>query len=332
MYGNISRTWQAETKIKFKQGPRKAANQLKAMGAESNSTIKRLAMPMSPEYDDFAKPPTAANVNGYRTTLPPALPEADLDSSKSDYHPKNLFRTGKTYVTFYKGGIKALWSNFKFAFRLEQFMDARYKHDVSAAIAAGYLDRSRFQLLRRSSFDVKRVPPFLLIFLLCGEFTPLVVMAVSGVVPFVCRIPKQIDGDRKKLEARRAISFRNLVLDGPTAKKTVQDLGRMELIHICWSCGLSSSVWDWLGGQYPGLPTPILRRKVHNHVQYLGHDDTLIQKHGGVSEMIPDEVYRSCVERGIDVVGRSEEKARKDLRSWLQAREKATAESLLMTR
>lgn len=107
----------------------------------------------------------------------------------------------------------------------------------------------------------------------------------------------------------------------------------MQLIHISWSLGLSSSIWDYLGGQFPGLPTFILRRKVRRRVEYLEIDDSLIAKQGGLKDMSSEEVKIAAVERGIDVAGKPEKAVRSDLEDWLKARKLgASVERLLLSR
>jgi hypothetical protein len=167
--------------------------------------------------------------------------------------------------------------------------------------------------------------------LICGEFTPLVVIAISSIVPWTCRIPSQIESDRRKLEERRAISFRNLTAE-PPKEKGAAALERMQLLHISWSLGLGSKAWDWLGGQSPGLPDWMLRGRVGRRVKYLEMDDTLIRECGGVGEMEGQEVRIACVERGVDVLGKSDEQLRMELDAWLKAAEKVPVERLLLTR
>jgi hypothetical protein len=157
------------------------------------------------------------------------------------------------------------------------------------------------------------------------------VLTVSNVVPWTCRIPKQVYSDRKKLEERRAISFRNLTAPPPESGG-VDELGRMELLHISWSLGLSSKMWDWLGGQLPGLPTFILRRRVRKRVEYLEMDDKLIESGGGVKEMESEECRMACVERGTNVLERSDKQVKVDLEAWLRSRKTASIERLLLTR
>lgn len=173
---------------------------------------------------------------------------------------------------------------------------------------------------------------FALVLLVCGEFTPLVVIVLTSIVPWTCRIPKQIQADRAKLEERRRISFRNLTKKFEGEGKGVDGMNRMQLLHISWSLGLSSSVWDWLGGQLPGLPTGVLRRRVKSRVEYLEMDDKLISLAGGVRDMDVEEVRMALVERGVDVLGREAKGMKGELSAWLKSREKVPVERLLLTR
>jgi len=169
---------------------------------------------------------------------------------------------------------------------------------------------------------------FALVFLICGEFTPLVVIAISSIVPWTCRIPRQIESDRKKLEERRSVSFRNLTVE-PPSEKGVEKLGREQLMHISWSLGLSSAMWDRFDAL---LTNGLLKRKVKRRVMYLDMDDKLIREGGGVREMDDEEVRMACVERGINSIGRSEIDLRRELGAWLKSAETAPVERLLLTR
>jgi len=234
-------------------------------------------------------------------------------------------------MTFYKTGGKNIYINYKATRPIQDRVNKNYNGSLAAAVKANALTRHDFQLLVRSWHDVKRVPVFGLVLMVCGEFTPLVVIALSNVVPWTCRIPRQINSDRQKLEKRRSISFRNLTLPPPT-EAGVQNLKRMQLLHISWSLGLSSRAWDLLGGQYPGLPTFMLRRKAVKRVEYLSLDDGLILKDGGVGQMEIEEVRMACVERGIDAMGRNDKDLRGDLISWLKSAKQVPYEHLLLTR
>jgi hypothetical protein len=242
-----------------------------------------------------------------------------------------LFSLGKAYIGFYKTGVKNIYYNFQAARPIQTLVDNKYKFSLSAAVAANALTRSELQLLVRNWHDMKRVPAFALVLIICGEFTPLVVIALTGIVPWTCRIPKQIDSDRRTLEDRRSISFRNLTVPPPEGKG-VEGLERMQLLHISWSLGLSGKAWDWLGGQYPGLPNFILRKRVQKRIEYLEMDDRLIVQGGGVGDMEIEEVRMALVERGVNVIGRGDKELKGDLNAWLKSAEKVPVERLLLTR
>ncbi|KAG4434945.1 hypothetical protein IFR05_009586, partial [Cadophora sp. M221] len=246
--------------------------------------------------------------------------------------PVYLLALGKAYLAFYKEGIKNIYTNLKLSRTLQARLDKDHSSSLPAAIKANAITRSDFQLLTRNWHDVKRVPLFGLMLICCGELTPLIVIVVTSIVPWTCRIPKQIQSDRSKLEERRRISFRNLTAKLPEDKRGVQDLDRMQLLHVSWSLGLSSSLWDYLGGQLPGLPTGLLRKRVVKRVEYLEMDDRLIERAGGVKDMDVEEVRMALVERGVDVLGREEKGMKGELNAWLKSRERFSVERLLLTR
>ncbi|ESZ95452.1 hypothetical protein SBOR_4193 [Sclerotinia borealis F-4128] len=265
------------------------------------------------------------------STLPAPL-NLPIREANQAFFFKYAFTLGKAYATFYKTGVKNIYHNFVASRHIQTLIDEKYQSSISSAAKAGGISRADFQLLTRNRHDVKRVPLFALVFMICGEFTPLVVLAISSVVPWTCRIPKQINADRLKLEERRKTSFRNLTMKTPVAGTGVQGLQRMQLLHISWSLGLSSSMWDYIGGRFPGLPNGILKRKVARRVEYLELDDRLIKKDGGVKAMEEEELKMACVERGIDVMGRDVHMLRMQMNAWLRSSEKVSVETLLLTR
>ena len=283
-------------------------------------------------------------VNGPATTRPPILETPERAPNQAFFF-KYALALGKSYVAFYKAGVKNILTNYKATRPIQTRLNQSYKGDLQAAVTGGGLNRQEFQLLTRNWHDVKRVPVFGLVLLVCGEFTPFVVLALSNVVPWTCRIPKQIDGERRKLEQRRSVSSSNLQFgpDGPP--KQLAGFGRMELLHLDWSLGLSSSMWDWIfPGRLPGLPTSVVRRRVQDRLKYLTMDDALIEKAGGVRGMDEEEVRMACVERGINVLTTSSapgegakqakrdvEGLKKELEAWLAKKANGTAaESILL--
>ncbi|KAI9707124.1 MAG: hypothetical protein M1836_000084 [Candelina mexicana] len=239
------------------------------------------------------------------------------------------------HLNFYKTGLKNVYANYRLSRTLRTQISSKANSSISTAVQNALITRSDFQLLHRSSHDIRRIPLFLLVFVICGEFTPLVVLFMTGVVPTTCKIPKQVAKEREKIETRRKTSFRELDVglpkEGGVAGKDggVEDLSRKQLSHISSSLGLFSNWWP----KALGLPLDsMLRRRVLQRKEYLEMDDTLITRDGGVSQMEIEEVRRACEERGIDVLGRNDEILKGTLRKWLEARGKTSIEKLLLTR
>ncbi len=257
------------------------------------------------------------------------LPIPSTPSSPTPPTQPKLTSPCKIDLQFYKTGLKNVYANHILARPLR-------------SLPTSSLTRSNFQLLHRSSHDVRRIPLFLLVFIICGEFTPFVVLFLSGVVPNTCKIPSQISKEREKLELRRKNSFRNLDTNLPAPPKSsssasehekgngkVEALNRHQLLHISNSLNLSSPLWP----EALGLPPDsILRSRIRKRAEYLSTDDTLITRDGGVSQMEMEEVRRACEERGIDVLGRNDEILRGTLRKWMDARKTSSIEKLLLTR
>ena len=266
--------------------------------------------------------PRNNRLNPPTSTLPPPLVIPPKVPDQSSF--RTLFNQGKGYLTFYKTGAQAIFTNLSLTKAPQELVDKKYDGAVYDAVRDRNFSRADYQLLIRSWHDIKRLPVFGLIFIICGEFTPLIVFAVSAVVPYTCRVPRQIESDREKVEARRKSSFRELTAEFTPGK----ELDREQLLHISWSLGLSSKWWDYLGG----TPSALLKGRVASRVEYLQTDDRLIRRDGVLSDLEPEEVAIACTERGIDIVGRSEEHMREALGKWMAASKTTPVERLLLTR
>ena len=172
--------------------------------------------------------------------------------------------------------------------------------------------------MKRSRADITRLPLFGLVFCICGEFTPLVVLLISGVVPRSLWVPKQVDSAREKIEERRREAFRNA---DPVVERALknQDADALKdkavILHIGRNLGLYSKLWDRMG-----IPlTPEIRRRVKKRMEFVDLDDTMIERDGGVSSLEEEEVRMAAEMRGIDITGKKEQ-AVKDLGKWLEAR------------
>lgn len=169
------------------------------------------------------------------STRPPPLdlptpPHPLAWPSRTNLDPKNwdfkyLFALGKAYGRFYWAGIKQVWANVKTMSAIRRRIQNErypsiytYLQSVSAggktpatgensrpsnAAALPIVTYNEWEFLERVRRDTFKLLPFSLIVLVCGEFTPLVVLLFgSRVVPGTCVIPKQEAADLRKTVER----------------------------------------------------------------------------------------------------------------------------------
>jgi hypothetical protein len=162
--------------------------------------------------------------------------------------------------------------------------------------------------------DLARLPVFGLLFLLCGEFTPFAVLIFPTIVPYPCRIPAQVEKLQKRAEERRAAAFADLrsipLADGEGGKRAA-----LEVRHAVRSLGLVGGLWD-RAGVMP--PLGILHGRVARTLGGLAEDDALLVAAGGEPALEDAEVRLACVERGADVLGKTDKELRTALAAWLR--------------
>ncbi|OBR07380.1 Letm1-like protein [Colletotrichum higginsianum IMI 349063] len=261
-------------------------------------------------------PVPSAKVNPPASTRPAPLdlPERQPDSSKIGH----LIATGKAYIKFYKTGLKAVFSNR----RLIQNVIAEKSASVEGfrspsvftpgVIPKGF-SRADWMLLWRVRHDVLRVPLFGLVLLVCGEFTPLIVIFVDGVVPYTCRLPKQIESSFKQAEERRQNSF--LEFEKAAPQGVVPGMARAAARkHVLRSLHVPGMMWEKLGFFPPGL----WATKGRLRMAFLEGDDRLLARDGGAAGLEEQEVRIACTERGIDCSGRDDAELRQLLDEWLR--------------
>ena len=279
-------------------------------------------------------------INPPRSTLPPPLdlPERNKDQNVALY----WFRIGRAYGTFYKEGVKAVWFNNKAAKLLRERIknELKVESDADAALK-GVITRSEWQILQRNNHDMGRLPLFGLLVLVFGEWLPLFVPFMPGVVPGTCRIPKQVRGMREKGEERRRVSFRTAnfepevgqlrfeeakeratgeVHKWPMAsaeyvRTILQPLRDDQLHHLSTTLGLHSSMWDRVQ-LYPFRA--LMRRRLMKRLQYLALDDRLLNRFSSKAKLSQVELEFACEVRGLDVLGRPEHVLRENLEWWLK--------------
>lgn len=264
-------------------------------------------------------------VNPPASTLPPILdtPSRQPGQSTIGY----LYRIGKSYVTFYKTALFAVWRNF----RQSQVVlsgipptDLRgYPLSLATAVKAGLLTRAEFQFIIRSRRDIKKLPLVGLMVAICGEFTPLVVIFVTGLIPRTAWIPKQVLLARTKIEKRREESFRRGTMEEGkplsviAKQKDAGGLAPSQILHLSRALALHSTLWETLWDRPPQW---IARGKVGHAIQYLAADDYAINRDGGIKAMSDEEVKMACGERGMDVLKFDIATLRERLESYLNWR------------
>jgi hypothetical protein len=287
---------------------------------------------------------TSKGVNPSSSTLPAPLdvPARGKDQGFFSY----VLKCGKAYLGFYKTGIKNIWRNYKDAKAIQHKLRSTQTPQLPPSPSSKkhknlytkfVLTRAEFQFLRRNRHDMRRVPIFGFLFLVMGEYLPLVVIFFTPLVPYTCRIPKQIKKARENLEKRRKDSFRAITDDyAPTAKgkqgevRALEDLEKGQLMHISRSLGLHGALWDKTRGALP--PQPMLRFRVEKWLNYLEQDDMLIQRDGSMKELKDEELKLAAEQRGIDVIGRKDDELKDTLTRWIKGRNEGKVLPMLLTR
>lgn len=219
-------------------------------------------------------------------------------------------------MTFYKTGLKNIYSNYKLS---QSVFPKLASLSPEEALRAGTISRAEWLLMKRLRADITRLPLFGLVFCICGEFTPLVVLVIGGVVPRTLWIPKQVDGAREKVEQRRRETFRNA---DPAVERVLKDQDgdalneKAVVLHIGRSLGLYSNLWDRVG--IP--PTPLIRRRVRERMDFVKLDDAMVERDGGALRLEEEEARMAAEMRGIDICGRKEHEVKKIVEKWLEAR------------
>jgi hypothetical protein len=319
------------------------------------------AVPVKPSYGRAPPPPSKtskanvpAKTDHFSKISPPVklstVPEVPIVKAKENLNPplftyaadltvparkadqslfSSLYKTGRAYISFYKTGVSNVRTTSKLARSLRE----------RAAKAPGQqtvLTRAEWQVVHRSRKDMLRLPAFGLIFLVFGEWTPLLVKWLTPIIPEPCRIPSQVEKEMKKAEKKRAERLRSAGRDsmrlqsldqkvagisstsgehGAAAIRTMKPL-ELPLVDLV----LHSARYDCHGRIFDLLrvtpPKFWLQRNVRKHVEYLRKDDELIEKNGGYQGLEKREVERACFERGMDVLGKKEEDLRRMLGVW----------------
>lgn len=309
--------------------------------------------PQAPKQPPSNQPPTqttvttpaAHEINAPTSTLPADLNLPDpLPTAKL----KRLIALGRAYLAFYKTGLRNVFRNYRASLPLRKTLGLpayipispprRASSPTTTAAQPGLtMGRGQFQLVRRSARDVRRMIPFTLILIICGEFTPLVVPLVgSAITPATCRVPGQIVKERDAASKRK---YEALLAHARAARRpSAVQVGSPEELALLaemadpgWAVGASAEAvlracavfglvkrHDRVGGS--ALTGLVYRPRLRRYVEYLAIDDGMIRAGGGVPALSPAEVRVALDERGAGDVAalRAGKKAEMVEREWLK--------------
>jgi hypothetical protein len=170
-----------------------------------------------------------------------------------------------------------------------------------------------------------RLPAFALIFMVLGEWTPLIVMYITPLIPEAVRIPGQVEKEVAKMERTRHERMRFAATTIQQTNFTSQSISQAEplksaqhtLLAFSARFNCHAKMWDRLGVT---PPTFWLKRNVRKKIEYLKRDDELIRRDGGWRGLERREVERACKERGLDVLGKKEGELGRGLEGWFGGR------------
>jgi hypothetical protein len=272
-----------------------------------------LLQPSRRLYNSDRPPLRNTIINPPASTRPPPLDLPNRSSFESVF--PYLFNLGKSYIRFYKDGVKAVLANRRL---LKEKLERTPADDRPSIfrphVVPKTFSRADWVLMWRVRHDMLRLPFFGLMLLVIGEFTVFVVALVDGVVPYTCRIPRQIYGALEKAESRRRTAFEELGARHPHGVLSPRLTRSQAQSHVLRSLHLSSNLWDRVGFTPPG----VWQIKGALRMAYLEGDDRNIVEDGGLVGLEAEELRIACAERGIDVLGKSEAEMRGWLGDWLR--------------
>lgn len=308
-------------------------NRLSSKGAASRR-VRYLVVPAG--YDEKL---LSSRLNA-PTTLPPVL-VVPLRKEESFSAVRHYMTVGKSYLNFYKAAAKQIWSNRKTAKLIRaRFPDHPLLNDIpgnaldhktgqlirnveSSAGAHVELSRAEFQLVRRLSQDMKKVPIFVLLLAVFGEWLPLFVVFLDPLLPRSVLLPAQVLKRRRK--AAMSLDHQN-TNSGNSIRHDLEGSGihdRAQLVKIARRFGLLGPI-----SQYYQVTT--LLKGIRQHAKYLNVDDELIRKNtlhapggAGEAESLSDiELELALEERGLWQENQTTDDRRLLLRRWLNPNNK----------
>lgn len=249
------------------------------------------------------------------STRPPAFTTVKRQPTDSTF--SYLRALGKAYFTFYKTGLKNLWANRKemkaLQLRIDPFtVDAAaryggsmYTNKQGNAVTIPHISRRDFQLFYRTKADLRKMIPFGLLLLVCGEFTPIALLVLGRrAVPKVSYLPfqqrEEMDDTVKRFKNWRTEMTKLTAVSAVDSPRHPFDYtpkgGRLE--HP-WR---RDFLFAYLVGQSNFRRPPLtisrsaywryaLMPRLQRYWDNIFCDTILIQRQGGFKAMSPQDIY-----------------------------------------
>lgn len=247
-------------------------------------------------------------VNPPISTQPPPLILPPREKKRSF---SGLLALGFAYLKFYKTGFKSIYQNWK----LTRAIFSRIAPELNPthALLLNKLTRAEYLLIRRTAQDIRKVIPFGLLFMICGEFTPLAVLVFRGLVPRTLWIPKQLEMARKKNEERRDRAKKEFAIRSKEFEASPDEPNSHNYMGAILGC--YPHWWDKL----PIPATYFIGRRLEARSLENLLDNYALVRDGGPDAIEGEEELRRALEtRGEDVLGKSEDEMRDRLAETLR--------------
>lgn len=257
------------------------------------------------------------------STRPPEFVPAERKPDESQF--SYLIRIGRTYWTFYKTGLKNLLANRREVKEMQgwiapftlpgvaRFGGSPYDTKQGTTVPIPHIYRREFQLYHRTRADMRKLIPFSLLLLVCGEFTPIALLVLGRrAVPKVCYLPNQQREEMDDIVSRFKTWKREM--DKLTAPTRLEKPRHM--FDFTPRTGRLEHPWrrDLLFGHLVGetnfyrLPFPITRgfywhfimlHRMQRYWDAVFCDTILIRREGGFAAMSPLDVYEYARNYGL---------------------------------
>jgi hypothetical protein len=236
---------------------------------------------------------------------------------------KYLYRLGKSYLSFYKTGLKNIRRNWRERSELRNWCHpftmqgiARYggtPHYTrnKEMIPIPHISRRDYIFNQRTLHDLWKLLPFGLLFLCCGEFTPIAILILGNrITPYTCRIPAQqrkslddaLDRFRLYIREMRRLTTHSVPdpkhtfdFQPPSLKREHTWKRDALFAHLVAKTNFSTLPFPIMGSLYFRL---LLFRRLTGYWDSIFCDNILIRRGGGFAALSPLDLFDYALNYG----------------------------------